>query len=176
MLLSPIANWLADNNVKAEHLSYIGLLMIVPFVFFFSFNPWISFLFLLIHIFFDGLDGSVARLKKEDSEGGAFIDMVCDYTFFYAAFLTFIYYGFVDAFAGVIFIIIYMALQGFVSLAIIKKIKLFYILRPKLPVYMFFLIYLFSGFNFMNEFIIAVSFYLLISIAFIYNKIKCSLS
>lgn len=175
-LLSPIAYWLADTNIKAEHLSYLGLLMIVPFIFFFSFNPWISFLFLLIHVFLDGLDGSVARIRKEDSESGAFIDMVCDYTFFYAAFVTFIYYGFLEAFAGIIFVIIYMALQGFVSLAIIKRIKLFYVMRPKLLVYLFFLIYLISGLNYMNEFILVMIFYLFISLIFIYNKIRCSLS
>ncbi len=175
-LFSPIADWLADNAVKPEHLSYLGLLMVAPFVFFFHFNPWISFFFLLIHVLLDGLDGSVARIQKQDGESGAFIDMVCDYSFFYISFVTFVYYGFVNGFYGLIFTIVYMALQGFVSLGIIKRIKLFYILRPKLLVYMFFLIYLITGLNYMNEFVVLMIIYLTISLFFIFNKIKCSLS
>lgn len=175
LIFRPFMPYLADTRIKPESLSYLGVLVTLPFVYFFAYNPWIALFFLLGQFVFDMLDGALARYLNKQSERGAFIDMVCDYLSFFIVFLTFGYYGMVDYFIGTVFLIVYIVLQAFVSFAVIKGIKLFPVIRAKLFVYLFFLIFLFSGYNFMNEFLIVITAYTFVTDFFIYRKIICSI-
>lgn len=175
VLVRPILPVLVNVGITPDLLSYIGVISVFPFVYFFSFNPWISLFFLVIHIFLDLLDGSLARYLNISSERGAFIDMVCDYLVFFITISTFCYYDFIDCFIGLVFSIVYLTEQGFISLAVLKGIKLFPVFRAKLFIYFFFVLYLITGFNFMNEVLLISVFYTFIADFFIFRKIICSL-
>ncbi len=49
IFMRPAATALANTGIKPDMLSYAGVLATVPFVYFFGFNPWIAFIFLLAH-------------------------------------------------------------------------------------------------------------------------------
>ncbi len=121
------------------------------------------------------LDGALARYMNIQSERGAFIDMVCDYTSFFVVFLTFGYYGFVDLMMGTVFIIAYMALQAMISMAVMKGVKVFPVIRPKLLVYLAFFVYLVSGYDFVNDVVIFMTFYMIVTDFFVFRKIICSI-
>lgn len=171
----PIAGVLATNGVKPDTISYLGVAAMLPFVYFLGFNPWLAFFFIALSLFFDMLDGSLARYLKISSERGAFTDMVCDYISFFIVFLSLVFYGMADPFAALVYVISYLALQSFVSFSVMKGVKLFPVIRTKFGVYFFFLIYLAGGGNYMNEFLIFASFYMIMTDFFIYRKIVCSL-
>jgi phosphatidylglycerophosphate synthase len=175
-LLKPIAVFFAQLGFNANFFSAAGILMMLPFIFFFQYNPWISFLFLLLAIFCDNVDGSVARLKNEASEKGAFIDAVADYVVYFFVFFTLFYYSFFNAFWGALHLLNYVVMQFFVSLAAIKKVQVFPVLRSKLLIYLFLLIWLAWGINYFDPLLIFLTVYMLITNLFLFIKIKWSLS
>jgi len=69
----------------------------------------------------------------------------------------------------------YAVMQSLVIFGQMMDVKLFPILRPKLVIYLFFLIWLISGQNFFDPLLVLLSVYLFVSNYFIISKIRCSL-
>lgn len=176
-VLRPAVLYLAKTGIKPASLSYLHFLMVVPFVLVFGFlaNPWLAFIFVLAGLVLDMLDGSLARYLKTDSEQGAFIDVGCDYGFFFILAMTFLYFEVFNQFWGAVYLLNYSILLFLVIIAGLKKIKLFPHLRSKSFFYLLYFIWIISGANFFNQFLILFSVYMIFTNFFIFDRIKCSL-
>jgi len=174
-LMDPLAQILVDIGVTPDVLSYLGLAMMLPFVYFFGFNPWISFIFLLLHVFLDMLDGVVARKLKKSSAWGGMLDYTVDYTSFVIIFFTFLYYQVFSPFWGALFIFSYTLMHGFLLYMSMKKMHVFFIMKMRLWFYFFILIWVASGLNFFDPFLVVTTVYFLVTNFFLYNRIRCSL-
>ncbi|MBU0667894.1 CDP-alcohol phosphatidyltransferase family protein [Patescibacteria group bacterium] len=174
-ILLPISRFLAARHVTPNTLSYMGLLMMPFFVYCFAYNPWIAFFFLIINLLFDALDGSVARVMKKESAKGEFTDKAVDYASFAVVYFTFLYFGLFSPFWAAVLLLNYAIMQSLIIFGQMMEVKLFPILRPKMIIYLFFLVWLISGQNLFDPLLVVLSVYLLVSNYFLIAKIRCSL-
>ncbi|THV23373.1 CDP-alcohol phosphatidyltransferase family protein [Peteryoungia ipomoeae] len=80
--LQPVAAFLADRHVKADHLSLLGFLMGLCAFAALAFGAWSTALLLILaNRVLDGLDGAVARLQGP-TERGAYLDIALDMVFY----------------------------------------------------------------------------------------------
>ena len=70
------AKFLSKLRVKPNLLTFAGLFFAIALWQFA--NSWAAALFLVLSLFFDGIDGSLAILQKKTSKFGAFIDSFID--------------------------------------------------------------------------------------------------
>jgi len=174
-IVRPFILFFNKIGITPNMLTLFGLLMLIPFVYFFFFNPWISFLFLILNLFFDGVDGSLARFLKKDSSVGEFLDKGADYFSFIVVFFTFLYFGMLSPFWAAAHVLNYALMQSFVMFAQIRKINIFPILRPKFIIYFFFIVWIFTGQNFFDPVLVVLTVYLIVSNLFLFLKIKSSI-
>lgn len=174
-LVLPIVDFFARLGMKPETLTYIGLAMMVPFVYFFSFHPWIAFPFLLLQMFFDGLDGSLARKLGTSSARGAFLDVTADYVSFVVVFFTCLYFGLLHPFWAAAHVLNYAVMQAFVFFGRTRSIAIFPVIRPKLIFYFVLLVWLVSGQNYFDPFLVVSSVYLMVTNFFLFLRIRWSL-
>jgi len=174
-LFKPIVQLLARYGVTAWHLSFVGLIMVVPFIFFFKFNPWLAFFFLLLNVFFDGIDGPLARIKGSVSVSGELTDLACDQLSFLIVFMTFLYYQLVGSFWGALYIVNYFLMLAMVIYCRLNKIRFFPVLRTKYVIYLVFLLWILTGVNFFDTVIVFFTVYMVLTNYFLFQKIRCSL-
>ncbi len=173
---SSFVGGLVDVGVKPNYLTLAGALMVIPFVYFFSFNPWLSFLFLLFALFFDGVDGVLARKMHIESEFGAILDVVVDYFVYFSVFFTLVFYGVVDGFWGGIHSVNYLFMQSLIVFANYKRIDVFPVIRSKFLVYFLFALFIFTGRNYFDFVIVFLSVYMFFTNLFILFRFKWELS
>ncbi len=78
-MLTPVLNLLLVLNVSPTFLTFLGLIFsFIPAFFYIKGNFILGGIFLLIFSLFDTLDGTLARIKGEETNFGAFIDSVTD--------------------------------------------------------------------------------------------------
>ncbi len=78
-LLQPILNFLNKKfKVNANFLSFFGFLISLIGIYFLFENNLLFLIFILIGIFFDTLDGAMAKVEKKNKKSGWLIDMVLD--------------------------------------------------------------------------------------------------
>lgn len=176
-LLRPFCATLHKYSIKPDLLSYLGFFMVIPFIYFFRFNPWIAFLFLLLNLIFDTMDGPLARYIKKESKWGAFLDhLICDQFSFFAIFLTFLYFGLLNSFWASFYLLNYVLMLAFILYCNNFGIKIFPVVRSKLLIYLAFFIWLLSGNNYFDIFVVFFSVYMVTINSLLIYKIKCSLS
>ena len=173
--MRPLVQMLAKMGLKPDFISLVGLLMVVPFIYFFSFHPWIAFFFLVLNLFFDSLDGSLARFLKVESAKGELTDKAADYLSFSLVFLTFLYFGLLSPLWAAAHLLNYAVMQSFVTFAQMRKVKIFPIVRPKFVIYFFFLLWIITGQNYFDPVLVVLTVYLMISNLFLFIRIRCSL-
>lgn len=171
----PLCKFFTRYGIKPDTLSYVGLLMVVPFIYFFGFNPWIAFIFILLNVLFDAVDGPLARYQHRLSVKGAVIDTVCDYLSFFIIFLTFLYYGLLSPFWGAVYILNYAVMLALIIFCRAMKITFFPVARSKYYVYLVFLYWLFTGVNFFDPFLVLCTVYMLVTNVFLFDRIRCSI-
>jgi phosphatidylglycerophosphate synthase len=171
-VLMPIAAAIANTGISASYITFAGLLLMVPFVYFFRFNPWFSLIFLLLSLLLDSIDGTVARLQKADSERGAFNDFIADYTVYMIVFLTMLFYGLLNPFWATFHTFNYLTMQMLVIYANYKEIEVFPVIRSKFLVYLFFVIWLITANNYFDGLLVFMTIYMIITNFFLYLKIK----
>lgn len=174
-LLGPVARRLARAGVKPDTLSYLGVLMVLPFIYFFGFHPWFALIFLVLNLLFDGLDGAVARELAQVSVKGQMLDMFCDYVSFFVFMLTFEYFGLVDGFWTTVFLLSFVVAQALISFGILKGVKIFPVVRPKFVMYLVFVVWLATGQNFFDPLLVFWSVYLVITDLFLFSRIRWAL-
>lgn len=162
-IVAPLTDFCVRVGLSPDHLSYMGLAMMIPFVYFFFSNPWISFIFLLLQLLFDGLDGPVARKLHKETAQGAFLDISADYLSFIIIFFTCLYVGLLSPFWAAGHVLNYAILQAFVFFARIKNIEIFPVVRPKLFFYLILFVWLLSNQNFFDPFLVVSTVYLIVS-------------
>ncbi len=175
-LLQPICRYLSQRHVLPDALSYASLAMVVPFLYFFRFNPWLALIFLVLNIFFDLLDGALARFTHKETARGQFLDhIVADYVSFFIIFLSFIYYGLVNPFWGAVYVLNYAVMLSLIFYCNYARIKLFPIERSKYIVYLAFFLWLFMANNILDITVVFFSIYMIVTNAILLNRIRCSL-
>jgi len=175
-LLQPICRYLSQRHVLPDALSYASLAMVVPFLYFFRFNPWLALIFLVLNIFFDLLDGALARFTHKETARGQFLDhIVADYVSFFIIFLSFIYYGLVNPFWGAVYVLNYAVMLSLSFYCNSANINLFPIARSKYVVYTAFFIWLMAANNFLDVTVVFFSIYMIVTNVILLNRVRCSL-
>lgn len=73
---------LTQLRIKPNAVTYFGTVLMLLFILSIKKNLLLSLLFLLLTLFLDLIDGSLARFQKEESDKGKFIDTFQDITTF----------------------------------------------------------------------------------------------
>lgn len=175
-VLRPFCAWLQKYPVKPEHLTYIGLFMMVPFVYFFHFNPWISLVFLVLNQVLDGIDGVFARFTGKATAKGEFLDHGLDYLAFFIVFFTLQYYQFFDSFWAGLYLANYIIMVSLEVIAKQSNIKTFPTIKTKYGAYLLLFIWLISGANFFNPCIVLATVYMMVTNMFLFHHIRWGLS
>jgi phosphatidylglycerophosphate synthase len=172
----PFCVFFEKYHISPDFLSYAGLAMVIPFIYFFGFNPGLALFFILLNLFFDSLDGPLARHMKTATMKGAVTDIMSDHLSFFAFFLTFLYYGLLNQFWGAAYILNYALMLFLVIICRGLRIKFFPVIRSKYYVYIVFIIWLFIGHNYFDPLLVLFSVYMAVTNFFLFERIKCSLS
>lgn len=175
-IFAPVCRFFLQKGITPSMLSYGGLLMVVPFIYFFGFNPWFSFIFLLLNLFLDAVDGPLARLRGHLSVKGAMTDILCDHLSFFIIFLTFLYFGVISPFWAAVYLLNYVLLLTFVVYCRATRVKFFPVIRSKYYFYFTFFVLLLTGHNYFDPFLVLFSVYMVITNIFLFDRIRCSLS
>ncbi len=162
--------------MTSDMVTYLGFLMVVPFIYFFSFNPWLALIFLLLNLFLDSLDGALARLNGMPSLRGEMLDTSIDYLSFFTVFLTFMYHGLVSPFWGAVYLLNYVIMVCFIVFLNALKLKLFVTIKSRLLVYLFFLIWLVTGNNYFDPLLVLAIVYMMVTNIFLFHRLRCSFS
>jgi phosphatidylglycerophosphate synthase len=170
----PVSGFLSGYGIQPSLLSYLGLAMVLPFIYFFPSNPWFSFLFILLNLFLDGIDGPYARYVHKDSLKGSITDLSCDYLSFLIIFMTFLYFGLMNYFWATLYILNYVLMLGFVIYCRNKKIRFFPVMRSKYYLYGTFFILIVWNINIFDPLLVFFSIYMVITNILLFDRIRCS--
>jgi len=80
-IFKPVLVILTSLKINANHISGLSALTAISSLFLsiHQFDPRFFLIGIWIHIFFDSLDGPLARFQNKNSSLGSFIDVVCDH-------------------------------------------------------------------------------------------------
>lgn len=171
----PLTVYLAKKRVMPEHLSVAGLLMALPFVYFFGFNPLIAFVFLILNVIFDGLDGPLARLSGNRGNAGAFTDLACDHLSFLVIFMTLFHYQLMSSFWGALYLVNYFLMLSMVVYCRAVRIRFFPVIRSKYAVYAILFLWLLTTVNVFDPVLVFFTVYMVITNYFLFERIRWSL-
>ena len=175
-LFHPFCTLLKKTPFTPDQISYAGLSMGVLFVLFLPQNLWLALLALILHVFFDGLDGAYARFLNMKNSKGELLDRACDYAIFFVIFAAFMYYHVLNPWWGFVYFVNYTIMVFLTATLNHLRIEFPYILKTKYFVYLFFLIWVVSGFNFFDPLIVFFAVYSIIANLFLFHRLRCSLS
>lgn len=174
-LAEPFCVFFEKHRISPDFLSYAGLGMVLPFVYFSGFNPGLALVFIILNLFFDGLDGPLARHMKMATTKGAVTDIMSDYLSFFIVFFTFLYYGLLNPFWGAVYILNYAVTLAMVIICRGLRITFFPVIRSKYFIYGFFMIWLFAGQNYFDPLLVLFSVYMFVTNIFLFQRIRCSI-
>jgi len=175
-LAEPFCVFFQKYNISPDFLSHAGLAMVLPFIYFFGFNPALALVFILLNLFFDALDGPLSRHMNKATTRGAVTDIMSDYLSFFIIFLTFLYFGLLNPFWGAIYILNYAVMLALVIICRGLRIKFFPVIRSKYYVYLVFIVWIINGQNYFDPMLVLFSVYMFVTNFFLFERIKCSLS
>ena len=172
----PLCVFLAQKKVTPNVLSFLGLLMMAFFVYFFRFNPWFSLLFLLLNLFFDSVDGVLARFLQQQSVRGDLLDHAFDQVSFFIAFLTFLSFQLIQPLWASVYLLNYVIMVFFTMILRSLQIKFFAVIHSKFFLYGTFLFWLLSGLNWFDPMVVFFSVYMIVTNIFLFYKLQWALS
>lgn len=146
----PISKTLMKLRLTANIISYIGLFILVGFVYYVLRNPVIASIFLLFHVLIDAFDGPLARLMKRDGDSGAFTDIICDHTGMAIVVITLIWANLVNPVIASIYIYVYTLLIIFVIVRNKMGVPIELVIRTKYYVYILFGLFAIWNINYLN--------------------------
>lgn len=76
--LAPLVERLAKWGVTPNHITFLGLGLLIAALAVGPLAPWITTALIVLYCLLDGLDGPLARKTGKSSEGGALFDVVAD--------------------------------------------------------------------------------------------------
>ncbi|MBT6691683.1 hypothetical protein HOB10_05125 [Candidatus Parcubacteria bacterium] len=172
LFFSPLALFFKKINVSANHLSYFGIFILGGFVYFVLDAPKIASIFLVVHVFIDGIDGGLARLLKQDDTEGDLVDTVCDHTGIFIVVLTLGIFRLIDPNIGLLYIYFYTVWLFFIIVRYWLKIPVRLVVRSKGLVYALYIWWAFTGANYLNIALLAFSVLIIILTVVSFAKIK----
>ena len=137
-------------KLTGDGVSYIGLGLLVGFLYFIISNPIIATIFLFLHVVIDAFDGSLARYQKKDGDAGSMVDMFCDHTGLIIVIGGLMYAGLVNMTLAFIYSYIYTILIILIILRNVIGMPIKIVFRTKYFVYILYGIWAFWGLNYLD--------------------------
>jgi phosphatidylglycerophosphate synthase len=134
-------------GITADQITLAGLLLLVPYAWFFVSNPGLATLFLLASILLDGVDGVYARVTGTATEGGALTDVCADHVGMIVTVLLVIHHGLSNAVVAAYYAVIYVAVVALSVLQNYAGVPLQMVIRTKFPLYLLYAIWALTGWN-----------------------------
>ncbi|MGC8602378.1 MAG: CDP-alcohol phosphatidyltransferase family protein [Desulfomonilaceae bacterium] len=149
-LTSAIFPPLEKIGLVPDTISYIGIALLAGVVLYFVRKPWLATIFLLGHVFFDGLDGAYARNAGKASQSGAFTDLVCDQFGMIVVSMLAIFHHLVEPLIGAAYISLYLIVVVFGVIINVMGIGSRITITSKYFLYMVYSLWAFSGINYFS--------------------------
>jgi phosphatidylglycerophosphate synthase len=146
-LTSAIFPPLEKIGLVPDTISYIGIALLAGVILYFVRKPWLATIFLLAHVFFDGLDGAYARNVGKASQSGAFTDLVCDQFGMIVVSMLAIFHHLVEPLIGAAYISLYLIVVVFGVIINVMGIGSRITITSKYFLYMVYGLWAFSGVN-----------------------------
>ena len=146
-LTSAIFPPLEKIGLVPDTISYIGIALLAGVILYFVRKPWLATIFLLAHVFFDGLDGAYARNVGKASQSGAFTDLVCDQFGMIVVSMLAIFHHLVEPLIGAVYISLYLIVVVFGVIINVMGIGSRITITSKYFLYMVYGLWAFSGVN-----------------------------
>jgi phosphatidylglycerophosphate synthase len=171
-LAKPLLRLFDYIHITPNILSFVSFLMIFGFVYFANTNIYYAVLFIVLHVLFDSLDGSLARYQKITSNQGAFVDIFVDQSAIIIGVLTMIYHSLINPFWGALYGIFYVIMIMLMVILNYKEHSIKFILRTK---YFFFIILLIDTYfkiQIINYFLMIIGIYMVLVSTYMFNKLR----
>ena len=175
LFFAPLCKSLTKMGVKPDYLSYFSLMMIIPFAYFLNNYAAVSFFALLLSVLADAVDGCLARHQKISSDQGALLDMAVDHAVLFSVVLTLIAFKIVDGFWGAAYALNYFLMVVLVMTMRSLKMQVFLVLRSKYYLYLLVALWIFTGLNFLDIFVVFFAIYMLLTNLFLFHKLRWAL-
>ena len=141
-LLLPLAAMLDTLHITPDMLSWASVALGVAFFFVARFRFDIAFWLLVGSVFFDTLDGVLARYRRASSSKGAFTDTFCDIAVVALTVGGLVWQGSMNPVLGIIFVYLYTILVVFLLIHLLLGVSSRGIIRPsRMLLYAFVAIY-----------------------------------
>lgn len=150
-ILYPLVWPLLKLGVTANMVSFFSAVLGVISAVYVFIDLRISVLFLVLSFIFDGLDGTVARETKTNNAQGSVTDCFFDQIVIISTTMAYAGIGIMNPLIAVLYSSLYPILIIFTVIRNRLNIPNGYVFRPRTIIYLFFLIYVFTSFNFLNE-------------------------
>ena len=174
-LFLPISKLFMKLGLTANLLSYVGLLILIGFIYYIKIDLKLALIFLFLHVFIDAFDGPLARLMKQDGDSGSFTDMVCDHTGMAVVVVTLIWANFINPVWASIYLYFYTLLIIFVIVRNKLNKPISFVIRTKYFLYVLFGVYAFFGVNYLDQGVLIFNLLMLPPLFSSYKSIKNSL-
>lgn len=168
---TPILKILDKLHFTPNILTALSFIPIIGFIYYAPISLYAATIFIVLHILFDALDGSLARYQKTSSPRGALIDIINDHGWLTIAIIALVYYQMLDPLWATLYIIFYTVTITSIVLLNSKKHSPTFIIRSKWLFYILIPISATTTINIFDPFLtiftiyyIAVSPYLLLKI------------
>jgi len=171
----PVCAIFTKIGIKADHMTYFNLFLAIFFSYFFIGFPYLSLIILALSVLFDSLDGCLARFQKSSSQGGALLDIVADHCFLFVVIFTLIATKSVDGFWGGVYAFNYLLMVILVLAMRSLKLHVFPIVRSKYYLYLLWILFLFTGLNYLDVFFVFFTVYMFFTNLLLFNSLRCSL-
>lgn len=149
-VLGPLTKPLIRLGIHPNHISSLGVLVLIGFIYFVQINPLYATFFLLLNFFLDNLDGTLAREMGKESEKGAFVDIICDHTSLVIVVLTFLAVGLANPLNLAIYLYLYTLLIFLLMVRNKLDKPIHYVIRSKYYLYLLYLIWAFFSINYLD--------------------------
>ncbi|EKD76291.1 MAG: hypothetical protein ACD_43C00163G0002 [uncultured bacterium] len=116
---SGILKILSRLGVSANSLSVVGILAVLLFPFLVSRHPYWAIFVVICHLFFDALDGPMARFQNKLNKFGSLLDIIADHTAMVMVVVGLLVLKLVNPIEAVIYVYVYIIL---IVLIIVRNI------------------------------------------------------
>jgi phosphatidylglycerophosphate synthase len=169
----PLLKKIDKLGLRPGHVTMLSALSVLGFIIFARTNLIVAFIFIVVHLLFDGLDGSLARFQKKTSVKGAYLDIFVDHFVLTVITLTLINYYYIEIAWGLTYIISYLLMIYALLILNRSQNKIIYVLRSKLILYLLvILLPLLGKTEMLNLFAIIFSFYQFTVVLYIMGKMS----
>lgn len=144
---SPLLNLLVKFHISPNMLSFASIFFAFLFVFVINSSVVWAAVILAAGVFFDTIDGCLARFSNNLSPEGSFVDGFSDHMFILLSTIGFYLINLISLSIALIYFLSYTLLIVLIVLRAKKNIPFSWVLRPRFFVYTAFLFFVLTNFN-----------------------------